>query len=118
MSENPKKLLFETKLTDFDSVDIEGIGRIREDEYGNVFNHDPRSIRVLLMHKKEILKLAIKTREAGFTLIPLKFYLKKGLVKVLIGLCTGKHEYDKRQSLKKKQDTRDTNRAIKEFKSS
>lgn len=85
-------------------------------ENGNIFNHDPQSVRILLMHKKEILKLALKTREPGYTLIPLKFYLKKGLVKVLIGLCTGKNQYDKRNTLRKKQDTRDTNRAIKEFK--
>jgi len=86
-------------------------------EHGNIFNHDPRSVRVLLMHKKEILKLSLKTREPGYTLIPLKFYLKKGLVKVLIGLCTGKNEYDKRHTMRKKQDTMDANRAMKDFNS-
>lgn len=84
-------------------------------EYGNIFNHDPQSVRVLLMHKSEILKLSIKTREPGYTLIPLKFYLKKGLVKVLIGLCTGKNEFDKRHTMRQKQDNMDAKRAMKDF---
>jgi SsrA-binding protein len=84
-------------------------------EHGSIFNHKAKCIRTLLMHKKEILKLANKTREAGFTLIPLKFYLKKGLVKVLLGLCTGKHSYDKREALKKKQDDMDAKRIMKNF---
>jgi len=84
-------------------------------EHGNIFNHDPRQSRVLLMHKKEILKISQKTREAGFTLIPLKVYLKKGLVKVLIGVCTGKNTYDKRNSMKERQDNMDAKRAMKNF---
>jgi len=87
-------------------------------DHGNMFNHEPRRLRVLLMHKSEILKLSQKTREAGFTLIPLKFYIKRGLVKVLIGLCKGKQEYDKRHTMREKQDKMDAKRAMKNFNAS
>ncbi len=71
-------------------------------DFSNRFNHEETRPRKLLMHKKEILKLFSKTREQGFTLIPLKVYLKEGLAKVEIGLAKGKKDYDKRETLKEK----------------
>ena len=71
-------------------------------EEGNRFNHEERATRKLLLHKKEILKLKDETDKEGYTIIPLKLYLKNGKAKLLIGVCKGKHLYDKRQSLKEK----------------
>lgn len=70
--------------------------------FSNRFNHEETRIRKLLLHKKEIIKLFSKTREQGYTIIPLKVYLKEGLCKIEIGLAKGKRDYDKRQSLKEK----------------
>jgi SsrA-binding protein len=83
-------------------------------EQGNIFNHDPLRPRKLLMHKVEILKLFGKTREKGFTLIPLKIYFKRGKAKLALALASGKHTYDKRQDLAKKAAQRDIDRAMKE----
>lgn len=83
-------------------------------EMGNIFNHDPIRIRKLLMHKKEIIKLQGKVNEKGFTLIPLKAYFCRGKVKILLGLATGKKNYDKRQDLAKKDAKREMERALKE----
>lgn len=82
-------------------------------EQGNIFNHDPLRRRKLLMHKKEILKLFGKTREKGFTLIPLKIYFKKGRAKMELALASGKHTYDKRAALAEKSAKRDIERAMK-----
>ncbi len=71
-------------------------------EEGNIFNHDERRTRKLLLHKKEILKLKEKVKIEGLTLIPLKLYFKKNKVKILIGVAKGKKQYDKRESLKEK----------------
>ncbi|MCM1053233.1 MAG: SsrA-binding protein SmpB [Ruminococcus sp.] len=71
-------------------------------EEGNIFNHDERRTRKLLLHKKEILKLKEKIKIEGLTLVPLKLYLKKGYAKVLIGVAKGKKLYDKRAALKEK----------------
>ena len=81
-------------------------------EQGNIFNHDPLRRRRLLMHKKEILKLFGKTREKGFTLIPLKIYFKNGKAKMELALASGKHNYDKRAALAEKSAKRDIERAI------
>jgi len=70
--------------------------------FSNRFNHEETRIRKLLLHKKEIIKLFSKAREQGYTIIPLKVYLKEGLCKIEIGLAKGKRDYDKRQSLKEK----------------
>ena len=78
---------------------------------GNRFNHEPDRQRKLLMKKKEILKLSSKTKEKGLTLIPLKLYLKKGLVKLELGLGKGKAFEDKRETLRKRQDDMDMRRA-------
>ncbi len=71
-------------------------------EEGNIFNHEERRTRKLLLHKKEILKLKEKIKIEGYTIIPLKLYFKKNLVKVLIGVCKGKKLYDKRESIKER----------------
>ena len=84
-------------------------------EQGNIFNHDPLRRRKLLMHKKEITKLFSKTREKGFTLIPLKIYFKKGRAKMELALASGKHNYDKRAALAEKSAKRDIERAMKDI---
>ena len=77
-------------------------------EEGNIFNHDERRTRKLLLHKKEIKKLKEKVSVEGLTLIPLKLYFKKNYVKVLVGLCKGKKLYDKRASIKERDLKRET----------
>jgi len=69
---------------------------------GNIFNHSETRSRKLLMHKKEILKLNDKIRLEGYTLIPLKLYFKNNKAKILLGLCKGKKNYDKRESIKER----------------
>ncbi len=80
-------------------------------EEGNRFNHEERRTRKLLLHKKEINKLGEETNKEGYTIIPLKLYLKNGKAKILIGLCKGKHLYDKRETIKK----RDLEREAKQY---
>ena len=69
---------------------------------GNINNHDPLRDRKLLMHKKELLKITGKTSEKGLTLVPLRVYFKKNIVKVELGLAQGKKAYDKRETIKKR----------------
>ena len=69
---------------------------------GNIFNHEEKRTRKLLLHKSEIKKLNNKIALEGYTLIPLKIYFKNGLAKVLIGLCKGKKTIDKRETIKKR----------------
>ena len=76
-------------------------------EKGNIFNKDPLRARKLLMHKTEIIKLASKIAEKGYTLVPLQVYFKNGLVKVEIGLARGKKLYDKRADIAKKDQRRE-----------
>ena len=71
-------------------------------EQGNIFNHDPLRRRRLLLHKAEITKLFSKTREKGFTLVPLKIYFKNGRAKLQIALVKGKKTHDKREAIKKR----------------
>ncbi|MCG8452380.1 MAG: SsrA-binding protein SmpB [Spirochaetales bacterium] len=78
--------------------------------FGGVFNHTSDRPRRLLAHKKEILKLQKRVSEKGLTLIPLKFYLVKGRVKVEVGLCRGKKLHDKRESIKQRDIQRDMDR--------
>ncbi len=82
-------------------------------EQGNIFNKDPMRPKKLLMHKLEIMKLAGKIAEQGFTLVPLQVYFKDGRAKIEIGLAKGKKSYDKRQDIAKKDQKRE---AEKEFK--
>ncbi|MCO4327334.1 SsrA-binding protein SmpB [Staphylococcus agnetis] len=83
-------------------------------EEGNRFNHDPRRVRKLLLHKREISKLGDQTHEVGYSIVPLKLYLKHGMCKVLLGVARGKKKYDKRQALKEKAVKRDIDRAMKQ----
>lgn len=69
---------------------------------GNIFNHNETRTRKLLMHKKEIFKLNDKIRLEGYTLIPLKLYFKNNKAKILLGLCKGKKNYDKRETIKER----------------
>jgi len=71
-------------------------------EEGNIFNHDERRERKLLLHKKEIFKLKELCNRDGYTLVPIRLYLKKNLAKVSVGVCKGKKNYDKRESIKEK----------------
>lgn len=82
---------------------------------GQYFNHEPRRTRKLLLHHQEIRKLIGKVEQEGLTLVPLKMYLKRGWVKVSIALGKGKKLHDKRESLKRKQDQRDMQRAMKSY---
>ncbi|MBR2593469.1 MAG: SsrA-binding protein SmpB [Firmicutes bacterium] len=82
-------------------------------EQGNIFNKDPLRTRRLLLHKSEIRKLASAVTAAGYTIVPLKVYFTKSLVKIDIGLAKGKKLYDKRQSIAKKDQMRE---ASKDFK--
>ncbi|AKP45935.1 MULTISPECIES: SsrA-binding protein SmpB [Bacillus] len=82
-------------------------------EHGNRYNHDPLRTRKLLLHKKEILKLIGKTKEQGYSLVPLKLYIKNGYAKILLGLAKGKKKWDKREDLKKKEAKREIERAFK-----
>lgn len=82
-------------------------------EQGNLFNHDPLRTRKLLLHKKQIKKLAEEQKQSGITIVPLKIYLKDGFAKVLIGVAKGKKQYDKREALKEKDMKRDIQRILK-----
>ena len=84
-------------------------------EQGNIFNVDPLRVRKLLLHKSEINKLIGETTLKGYTIIPLKVYLKRGKVKVEIGLARGKKLYDKRESLAKKDADRRMQRELKNY---
>ena len=83
-------------------------------EHGNRYNHDPTRTRKLLLHRREIDRLIGLTQQQGYTLVPLRIYIKNGFAKVLIGLGKGKKQYDKREDLKRKQMKRDIDRALKE----
>ena len=89
---------------------------ISEYTAGNRFNHDPLRRRKLLLQKKQIVQLGQKTSAKGVTLVPLKVYLKNGFAKVLIGVATGKHEYDKRETIKRRDQEREIQRTLKNFK--
>ena len=79
---------------------------------GSWTNHAPRRKRKLLLHRQQIAKPYQKTREGGMTIVPLQLYFKDGRAKVEIALAKGKKEYDKRQTLREKQDVREAERAI------
>ncbi|MGP3983284.1 SsrA-binding protein SmpB [Streptomyces sp. KR80] len=85
---------------------------IPEYSQGTWTNHSARRKRKLLLHRAEIDKLIGKTQETGHTLVPLQLYFKDGRAKVEVALAKGKREYDKRQTLREKQDRREADRAI------
>ena len=82
-------------------------------EQGNIWNQDPDCTRKLLLKKKQITKLQNDLKGTGMTLVPLKVYLKNGFAKVLLGIVKGKHDYDKRESIKRREQERDIKRIIK-----
>lgn len=81
-------------------------------ERGTLFNHDPRRPRKLLMHRREINRLAGKIQEKGLTLIPLRMYLKNNRAKVELGLARGQRHYDKRATLREKETRREVEREM------
>ena len=80
---------------------------ITEYSYSSVFNHDPDRKKKLLLHRDEIKRLQRKVDEKGFTLVPLDFYLKNGRVKVTLGVCKGKKQFDKRADIRERDINRD-----------
>ncbi len=83
-------------------------------EQGNIFNRDPMRLKKLLMHKREIMSLFGKTKQDGLTLIPLSLYFSGSHVKVELGLCRGKKNYDKRDTIAKKEASREMEKRLKE----
>jgi SsrA-binding protein len=68
-------------------------------EQGNIQNHDPMRTRKLLLHKREIARLGARVQQRGYTLVPLRIYFRRGIVKVELGLARGRHTYDKRERI-------------------
>ena len=83
-------------------------------DFGNRHNHDPLRPRRLLLHREEIRRLYGKIREQGLTLIPLKLYLKKGRIKLEVGLAKGKKLHDKRETIKRREAQRDVERSLRD----
>ncbi|MFA6855691.1 MAG: SsrA-binding protein SmpB [Treponema sp.] len=83
---------------------------ITEYTFSSAFSPDPDRPKKLLMHKDEIKRLSRKTEEKGYTLIPLDFYLKNGRVKVNLGICKGKKQFDKRNTIRERDVDRETQR--------
>lgn len=83
-------------------------------DQGNRFNHDPTRSRKLLLHRKQINQLIGKTKQQGYSIVPIQIHLKNGFAKVLIGVGKGKKDYDRREDLKRKEAKRDMARALKD----
>lgn len=83
---------------------------VNEYKEGNLFNHDPRRTRKLLLHKSEIRKLAKHVSQDGMTLIPLELHFSKNKAKILLGLCKGKKNYDKREVIKQRELNREASK--------
>ena len=96
-----------------DELWLEGI-HIPEYTQGSWTNHAARRRRKLLLHREELTKISHKVRESGFTIVPLQLYFLNGRAKVEIGIARGKREYDKRQTLREQQDSREAQRAMRE----
>lgn len=88
---------------------------IEQYAFGNIYNHDAKRIRKLLLHKHQVRKIQQALDTGGRALVPLRMYFKEGLVKVEVALCTGKKLYDKRETLKKKVEMRDVEKALKAY---
>ena len=100
---------------DIDGGELFALGvHISPYEQGNIFNRDPLRPKKLLMHKAEIMKLTGLVSRDGYTLVPLSLYFKGSRVKMALGLCRGKKNYDKRESIAKRDADRDIERAMKE----
>lgn len=85
---------------------------IKPYDHGNLFNHDPLRNRKLLLHKHQIRWLAQKIKTEGFTVVPTKIYFSEGKVKVEIALAKGKHNYDKRETIKKRDIQRELDKGL------
>ncbi len=85
---------------------------ITEYSYSSIFNHNPDRPKKLLLHREEIKRITRKVEAKGYTLIPLDFYLKNGRVKVTLGVCRGKKQFDKRASIKERDVNRDMQREV------
>jgi SsrA-binding protein len=108
-------LNFRDSFVEFRGGELFLVGcRIGPYSHGNQQNHDEGRDRKLLLHKREILKIGGKATERGLTIVPLKAYLKRGRVKVEIGLARGKKAHDKRETIKRKDIERETRQAVKE----
>ena len=83
---------------------------IATNPFSSIFNHEPDRKKKLLLHRDEIKRINRKVEEKGYTLIPLSFYFKKGRVKVELGLCKGKKQYDKRADIRDRDVKRDMER--------
>jgi SsrA-binding protein len=106
-------LNFRDSFVDFRGGELFLVGcRIGPYSHGNLLNHAEDRDRKLLLHKREVLKLGGKVTEKGYTIIPLRAYMKNGRVKVEIGLARGKRAHDKRESLKRKDLERETRQAL------
>jgi SsrA-binding protein len=81
-------------------------------EQGNRYNHEPLRDRKLLLHRDEIATLVGKVKQRGYTLVPMQLYLKNGRAKVELGLARGKRQYDKRESIARREAQRDIDRAL------
>jgi len=81
-------------------------------KFGNIYNHEPNRSRKLLVHRQEIKRLSRKVNERGLTLVPLSFYLSRGIVKLELGICRGKRVVDKRQDIKRRDQKIDAERAL------
>ena len=79
---------------------------------GNRFNHDPERPRRLLLHRREIKRLQARVEQEGYTIVPLRMYLKHGLVKVELGVCKGKQKFDKREAVLRRDADRQAARAV------
>lgn len=88
---------------------------ISEYKEGNIFNHDEKRTRKLLLHKKEILKLFNKVELEGNTLVPIKLYFKGNKAKILLGLAKGKKIYDKRETIKQRDINREVQKQLKNY---
>lgn len=84
-------------------------------EQGSVFNHDERRERKLLLHKKEIYKIKQKIEKEGYSLVPVRLYLKNGKAKILLGVAKGKKNYDKRMSIKERDIKRNLEKVINRY---
>ena len=88
------------------------IGQYKE---GNIFNHNETRTRKLLLHKKEIKKISQAIEMNGLTLIPLKVYFKNNILKVLLGVCKGKKQFDKRETIKQRDINREVKKNLKNY---
>ncbi len=106
-------LNFSDSWVEFRSGEMVLVGcRIAPYSHGNLMNHRPDRERKLLLHKREIRKLGARATERGLTLVPLRVYLKDGRVKLEVGLARGKHAHDKRDAIRRKDEERETRRAL------